>query len=441
MSQATILIVDDDAGIRNLLVKVLRREGYRADAAASAQAALDMLHAQVYDLMISDIRMPEIDGLALAAQVRQLDKQMPIILLTAFATVESAIAALRMGVHDYIMKPFDNHEVLAVIQKLLAITADDQSLPTTATGMGGYTVTQNAKMQQVIDMVQRVAASNASVLLYGETGTGKELAARGIHEASSRAAKPFVKVNCAALPGNLLEAELFGYERGAYTGAINSKPGRFEIADGGTILLDEIGELPVPLQSKLLRVLQERSFERLGGVKNISVDVRVIAATNRNLEQMVAQESFRQDLYYRLHVIAIELPPLRERPEDILALAQEFLAELQGDSRRVRTIAPAAAQLLQDYAWPGNIRELHNVIERGIVIAPGDTLEARDLPERFQRRPLAANQDRLSEAVDGAERDALIRALQATEGNRSMAAQLLGISRRSLHRKIARYGL
>ncbi len=459
MSKLEILVVDDDEGVRELLLKILTREGYRAEAAASGAEALGQLQKNVYDIMLSDIRMPEMDGLALVSQVRQIDSQMPIILMTAFATVDSAIAALRIGVQDYIMKPFDNREVLAAVKKALTTTddppvlsgagsrskiraAEESTSGASATApVSGYITAASSKMRPVIEMVQRVAASTASILLCGETGTGKELAARGIHDASPRAAKPFVKVNCAALPENLLEAELFGYERGAYTGAVSSKPGRFEIAHGGSILLDEVGELPLPLQGKLLRVLQEKSFERLGGVKSIVVDVRVIAATNRDLEQMVAAGTFRQDLFYRLNVIAIELPPLRERPEDIIPLAYEFLLSLQGDHPRVHKLSMETEQALQGYPWPGNIRELHNLIERGVVISLGDTIHLKDLPDKFHQPPDLASINNLDCVVDGAEQAAIVRALEQTGGNRSQAAEILGISRRSLHRKLSRYSL
>jgi two-component system NtrC family response regulator/two-component system response regulator AtoC len=435
------LIVDDDEGIRQLLIKLLTREGYRAEAAATAPEALRLLQANVYDIMISDIRMPEMDGLALVTHVRQIDTQLPIILMTAFATVDTAITALRVGVQDYIMKPFDNHEILGAVKKALLVADPLPASLQAPPAAGGYLSTANAKMQQIVDMVGRVAKSNASVLLSGETGTGKELAARALHDASPRADKPFVKVNCAALPENLLEAELFGYERGAFTGAVSRKPGRFEIADEGSILLDEIGEIPLALQGKLLRVLQEKSFERLGGVKSTSVDVRVIAATNRDLEQMVVAGTFREDLFYRLNVIAIKLPPLRERREDILPLTYEFLRTLQGARPRIAGLSTEVEQALQRHDWPGNIRELHNVIERGVVVSDGEIIQMQDLPEKFHCPGPAVPEENLDSVVDGAEREAILRALEQTGGNRSLAAELLGISRRSLHRKLSRYGL
>jgi len=443
-----ILIVDDEQNVRQLLSKVLKKQGYETYTACDGQEGLAFIQQTVVDIIISDIRMPNMDGIEFLHKVKEVDPGIGFILITAFATTETAIDALKCGAQDYVTKPFDINDIITAVRKLDVLPAGGYVEPVDAEGI--KTVSKSPKMQQVHELAKRVAPADSTVLIMGETGTGKEVISTAIHNWSNRKDKPLIKVNCGAIPDNLLESELFGYEKGAFTGAVSAKPGRFEIADGGTIFLDEIGDISPSLQVKLLRVLQERTFERLGGISSISVDVRVIAATNKNLKEEVAAGNFREDLYYRLNVVPIQLPPLRERVEDIGDLIRYFLqksAAISGTGK-AKTMSAAAMEKLIRYDWPGNIRELENIIERCVVITPGEVIDVDSLPlEVVNAEPGSGAQDSellqtensLNAAIDHKEREVIVRALEEHGGNKTKTALALGISRRSLHRKIQKY--
>jgi DNA-binding NtrC family response regulator len=385
--------------------------------------------------------MPGMSGLELLSEIKEIDSSINVILITAFATIETAIEALKVGARDYIIKPFKLEDIMLSVNNVIGnIEKSDDDNSTE-----NYFSSKSPKMLKVLDLIKQVADTKTTIMIYGETGTGKELASKAIHSLSGRKNKSFIKVNCAAIPETLLESELFGYEKGAFTGATISKPGRFELADGGTIFLDEIGDITPLMQVKLLRVMQEREFERLGGTKTIKVDVRIIAATNKDLKEMVKRESFREDLYYRLNVVPLELPPLRERKEDILSLVEYFLAKsssISGKSKK--EISQDAIEKLMDYNWPGNIRELENIIERCVVITHGEVIDLEDIPEyiiNYKQNKEEELQHKLNSAVDTAEREIIIKILKECGGNRTKASEVLGISRRSLHRKIIKYNI
>ncbi len=446
MRRYSILIVDDENNVTKLLDKFLKKEGYSTLTASCGEEALDVINSHQVDIVITDIKMPRISGIELLSRIREIDSSIKVILITAFATVETAVEALKMGAVDYITKPFDLNEVLLSIEKIVGSLDDTiENLKEQNSSIENYFLSKSIKMQNAIEIMKQVSNSKATIMIYGETGTGKELAAQVIHNLSDRKDKPFIKVNCAAIPENLLESELFGYEKGAFTGANNSKPGRFELADGGTIFLDEIGDITPLMQVKLLRVIQEKEFERLGGIRTIKVDVRIVAATNRNLEELVKYGTFRQDLFYRLNVVPITLPALRERKEDISQLVQYFLKKSSIISNRnVKEVSDEAFKLLSRYNWPGNIRELENVIERCVVIINSNVINAEALPEyiiNFNESALDKDIGDLNKAVDSAEKTMIIKALKECGGNRTKTSELLGISRRSLHRKIIKYSI
>lgn len=448
MAQAlSLLVVDDEYNLRNLLERFLKKSGYIVFTAENGSMAMEMIERYHVDIVISDIRMPDMNGLELLKSIKQIDDSIQFIMITAYATVETAVEAMKSGAADYIMKPFDLNEIMESIQHIgLSIDQAPDLEPQISYTPHEFLQSKSPSMQKVTELVRKVADSNASVLLFGETGTGKELAAKAIHELGSRKYMPLIKVNCAALPETLLESELFGYEKGAFTGAAIQKPGRFELADGGTLFLDEIGEMPAVVQVKLLRVLQEREFERLGGTKSIHVDVRIIAATNRDLERMVQEGHFREDLYYRLNVIPIRIPPLRERKEDIANLLNHFLAKSSGISGKPKKMfTQAAIEKLLQWNWPGNIREIENIVERCIVVSGSEWIDTTDLPEylRLQHNSVinfSCNETgTLDDAVDYAEKEIIMKALSDSDGNRTKASAMLGISRRSLHRKLQKY--
>ncbi|WML36062.1 sigma-54 dependent transcriptional regulator [Clostridium sp. OS1-26] len=441
MRKNCILIVDDEKNVTKLLDKVFKKEGYVTHTASSGKEALDILNEHYVDVVVTDIKMPGMNGIELLSEIKKIDSSINVILITAFATVETAIEALKMGAKDYIVKPFKLEDVLLSVNNVVGSNEksdDDNSTQ-------DYFTSKSVKMDKVIDLIKQVADSKTTIMIYGETGTGKELAAKAIYSLSDRKDKPFIKVNCAAIPETLLESELFGYEKGAFTGATISKPGRFELADGGTIFLDEIGDITPLMQVKLLRVLQEKEFERLGGTKTIKVDVRIIAATNKDLSEMVKKEKFRQDLYYRLNVVPIKLPPLRERKEDIPLLAEYFLlksSSISGKSKK--DMSQEAVERLMYYNWPGNIRELENVIERCVVIKHGELIGLEDLPEyiiNYKEDKEERVSYKLNSAVDTAERETILKTLKECNGNKTKASEVLGISRRSLHRKIIKYNI
>lgn len=391
---ATILLVEDETDLREVLAAALAREGHEVMVSGDAEEALGLIRKGKIDLLLSDVVLGDLNGVELLREARRTDPLLPVVLMSGYGTIRTAVEAMKLGACDYLPKPFELEELKRVVRQALefrlqqqepVVSPPRQAKPARLASLVG----QGPWKEEIVRLVSRVAPSRATVLLCGESGTGKELVARAIHANSARKSKPFVAVACAALSRDLLESELFGHEKGAFTGAVAQKPGRFELADGGTIFLDEIGDIPLDLQVKLLRVLQEREFERVGGTRSIKVDVRVLAATNHNLGEAVRQARFREDLYYRLRVIEIHLPALRERKEDIPLLATHFLARFNRENgKHIREISPAAMRLLCSYSWPGNVRELENAIEHAVVMAaPGArVLEPEILPIRRKAR-------------------------------------------------------
>jgi nitrogen regulation protein NR(I) len=461
---AHVLIVDDEMNIRRVLAAMLKRDGYEVTAAADGEQALAVLQKTPVDVVVTDLVMPRLGGMDLLRKVSADYPDVPVILITAHGSVDSAVSALKAGAFDYITKPFEQEELRKVIAK--AAKAHDLERQNVHEGAGEGErpplVGASPAMKTIYDMVARVADSPSTVLISGESGTGKELIAKALHRGSARRDKPLIKVNCAAIPKDLVESELFGYEKGAFTGAVGAKPGRFELADGGTLFLDEIGEIPVEIQVKLLRALQESEFERVGGIKTLKVDVRLIAATNRDLKALIADGRFREDLYYRLAVVPIELPPLRDRREDIPLLVQHFIAKYDRRlGKKVEGIEEEALQLLAAYAWPGNIRELENLMERSVLFADGPRIEASALPDALRERggavasPIAAvgplgaiaapsgasMKEIVRQAQAELERELITRALDETAGNVTRAAKRLQISRKSLQVKMKELGL
>ncbi|MBX3126123.1 MAG: sigma-54-dependent Fis family transcriptional regulator [Polyangiaceae bacterium] len=457
-----ILVVDDEPNLRKVLAAQLARDGYDVHTAEDGEQALALLRDHHIDLVITDLRMPRIDGMELLRQAVEIDDTLPVVMITAHGTVDNAVEALKTGAFDFITKPFDQSEVRAIVRKALRTrdlagheaTRQPSGAPQADARYG--IIGMSPGILAIYDVIARVADTPTTVLISGESGTGKELVARALHENSSRRDKPFIKVNCAAIPRDLMESELFGYERGAFTGAVTSKPGRFELASGGTLFLDEIGSIPVEMQVKLLRALQESEFERVGGIKTLRVDVRLVAATNSDLKREIAQGAFREDLYYRLNVVPIRLPSLRERKEDIEPLVTHFLKKFNARLKKsVKSVHPEAAALLARYPWPGNIRELENVMERAILFSDRDVVLAQDLPldVRQDSEPPpgpALSQDTdasdgLKEQVKAAmsrlERHLIVRALEQTGGNVTHAARLLKISRKGLQLKMKELSL
>jgi DNA-binding NtrC family response regulator len=443
---ARILVVDDQDVMRDSLAATLIREGHEVVAAVDGPAAVARLSSTRFDLMISDLRMPRMTGMELLAEAKRLRPEMPVVLMTAFASVNTAVEAMKLGAYDYIQKPFDGDEIKMLVDRTLEhsrLRLENQAYRSmTEIGTPRPLIGGSPAMDQVRSKIELIARSNATVLIRGESGTGKEVVARAIHLASPRREKPMLAVNCAALSENLLESELFGHEKGAFTGADKLRRGRFELADGGTLLLDEISEIAPALQAKLLRVLQESCFERVGSSLTQQVDVRVIATTNRNLESCVAQGDFRQDLFYRLNVVPIEIPPLRNRPDDIVELTRHFLHQSSKREKTVfRHIEPEAIRLLQKYEWPGNVRELQNIIERAMVLEsePGvvraETIEpwlksrgAAPVAEGLAGRPLA-----------DIEKQVILSTLQQFKGHRVRTAGALGIGVRTLGMKLKKW--
>ena len=452
MKKPSILIVDDEKNAREGLARALQRT-YDVQLADHGAKALELVGSQHFDVVLSDVRMPGMDGLTLLQRILARTPQPVVIMLTAFGSIELAVEAMKRGAYDFMTKPINLDRLEMLLQRALRsreVETENRELHEQLNkkfGLESFVGTSLA-MQEVYDTIKQVAPSRATVLITGETGTGKELVAHAIHRLSPRAKSPFVAVHCAALSETLLESELFGHEKGSFTGAAERRRGRFELADGGTLFLDEIGEINPATQVKILRVLGERNFERVGGNETIDTDVRLIAATNRDLEQMVAQGKFRQDLFFRLDVVAIRLPPLRERAGDIPLLIQHYLAEFAAENaKKIESISPDAMDLLTAYSWPGNVRELVTAVERMVVLARGDKLTVRDLPVNIREN--TANTARVSlSAVKGgalsindAERQLIVRALELHKGNVTKAAIELGISRRTLHRKLNEYGL
>ncbi len=454
-----ILVVDDERGMRRVLCAMLEKKGYFVHTAADGLEAVSLLAERPIAVLITDIKMPNMDGMALLDHVLAHHPHIPTIVITAHGTVDNAVVALKKGAFDYITKPFDITEMQVIVEKALHTRElNDRNYHPDPEEIGRYDIIGRSKqMMAVYDVISKVADTPSTVLITGESGTGKELIARALHQHSSRRNKPFIAINCAAIPQNLMESELFGHEKGAFTGAISSRAGRFELAHEGTLFLDEIGEIPVEMQVKMLRALQEGSFERVGGIQTIKVEVRVVAATNQNLQEKIKQGTFREDLFYRLNVVPIHLPPLRERRSDIPLLVQHFIDKFNLRLRKsIEGITPEALNSLQEYQWPGNIRELENVIERCLLFALGAQITLQELPPELLQSgaqggvyipPAIACDMSMSLPElwkiqkERLEREMLRRALDQTQGNVTKAADLLGISRKSMQKKMKDLGL
>ncbi len=445
-----ILVAEDERNLREGIAEAFRDAGHEVVEAEDGEQALEEVRAQLFDLVITDYRMPGIDGLELLRRIRMINDQVAVIMITAYGTVEGAVEAMRLGAYDYIQKPFQLEELELKAERALEhrrlitrlMLADRRELVHRFDNIVG----ESPAMRRIFDVISKVAPSNATVLVLGETGTGKELIAEAIHRNSARKDGPFVKVNCAALPENLLESELFGHERGAFTGADRQRIGRFELANEGTLFLDEIGTMSLATQAKVLRVLQEREFERLGGTRTIRSDVRLIAATNRDLEEAIEAGEFREDLYYRLNVVTIRMPPLRERKEDIIPLATTFLERFARDMKKpMRGFSPAALRLLTRYNWPGNIRELENTIERAVLMADGEIIEPKDIsiggsrPEEQGRLGSVLRLPPEGIPLEEIEKMAILEALRMNDWVQKDAAKFLGISSRVMNYKIQKY--
>jgi two-component system, NtrC family, response regulator AtoC len=456
-----VLIVDDEPNLRKILSAQLTRDGYDVLTAEDGEQGLHLLREHHIDLVITDLKMPKVDGMTLLKRALEIEAELPVVLITAHGTIDTAVEALKRGAFDFVTKPFDKDEVRQIVAKALK-TRELRGADATPAPSGARfgIIGSSHGIAELYAILERVADTPTTVLITGESGTGKELVARALHEHSSRKDKPFIKVNCAAIPKELIESELFGYERGAFTGAVSSKPGRFELANGGTLFLDEIGEIPVEMQVKLLRALQESEFERVGGIKTIRIDVRLVAATNRDLKKLIAGGAFREDLSYRLNVVPIRLPALRERASDIPLLVEHFLGKFNERLKKhVGGTEQEALDLLSSYPWPGNIRELENVVERAVLFCDGPKLRAQDLPPEVRGALTAAQmpvtdadldaalasegglKEHVKVAMSRLERELVGRALSQTNGNVTHAARLLKISRKGLQLKMKELGL
>jgi len=454
---AHILIADDDESVLFALETILHEERYGVTTVPSGREAWDQLRDNAYDIALVDLTLEDLDGLAILQQAHQQHLDVEIILITGHGSIDTAVQAMRMGAYDYLTKPVDGKELLRIIEHALErrnLLRENRSLQERLASLSRYEglIGKSPQMQALYKTLDAVAPTGASVLIVGESGTGKELVARAIHSKSNRAEGPFLAINCAALPANILESELFGHEKGAFTGATRDKLGFFEQADGGTLFLDELAEMPYELQAKLLRVLETQSFRRVGGSREIQVDVRVLAATNANPEEAVRDKKLRDDLYFRLAVLEIETPPLRERPEDIPLMANEFLSRFAGAAnKKLAGFADAAMDILMHHSWPGNVRELRNAIERAVILCQGNTITPSDLPARMLQQA-SRNQPPAKVATEGdavvapigtkvadMEKELILRTLEKLGNNKTRAAQVLGISLKTLHNKLGRY--
>ncbi len=459
MRNETVLVVDDVPDIRTTMSEILKYKGFAVDQATDGQEAIELINTRFYDIVLTDIAMPRKNGMEVLKYIKNNSPDTICIMITGFGSIEGAVEALRMGAFDYLSKPIKPSEVVVIIEKALEVRdlkRENKSLREELQNRYSYDriVGQSESIKKVFKLVDKVAHTDSTVLITGESGTGKELIAHAIHYASGRKTKPFVPINCAAIPEELLESELFGHEKGAFTHAIRTRIGRFELANKGTIFLDEIGEMSPSLQVKLLRVLQERCFERVGGVKTINVDIRVVAATNIDLEEAVNKGTFREDLYYRLNVIPIHLPPLRERKGDIPLLVNHFLKKFSKGTD-VKSIDENALMMLEAYDWPGNVRELENIVERLVILANGPTITIADIPETILRKsghvpipkssepPAILPEDglSLSEAVEQFEKTLILQALERTNGVKNRAAKLLKMNRTTLIEKMKKMKL
>ena len=449
----SILVIDDKESMRGMLAETLSGEGYDVDTAADGKTGINRAKEKKFDVVLTDLKVPEMDGIAVLSQLKEADPDMAVIVMTAFGTIETAVEAMKLGAVDFISKPFDTDRLGVIIKKALEnrrLVAENALLREALDQSLGFSeiIGRSEKMLDVSRLIQKVAQSDTTVLLLGESGTGKELFARAIHNLSPRKNRPFVAINCAAIPSELLENELFGSERGAFTGAVARKMGKFEIAEGGTIFLDEVGDMSPALQAKLLRVLQEKTFERLGGTKLIAVDVRIIAASNVDLKEAIEKKTFREDLYYRLSVFPIKIPPLRERREDIPNLANHFIRKFCLEMKKpVKSLSQDAGNILDRYHWPGNVRELENTVERAIILCEGKKIT----PEHLAIRIPTTAEIRLREGAGlkevsqfaqmEAERGMIVRVLTQTRGNKRKAAEILKIDYTTLFEKIKKYNL
>ena len=453
MEKARILIAEDEKTQRDLLEGFLKKEGFLVEAVANGRQAIEKIERDFFDIAFLDYKMPELDGLQTLREIRKRLPDLPVVMMTAYGTVETAVASMKEGALDYLTKPIDLEELLLIIQKVLersTLIRENKDLKTRL--QERYTfqniIYGSPKMEEVMGLIARVAPSQATVLIRGESGAGKELIANAIHYASTRSEKPFVKMSCSAIPETLLESELFGHEKGAFTGAIQKRIGRFEEADSGTLFLDEIGDLSPSTQVKLLRILQEKEFQRLGSNLNLRTDVRIITATHRNLEEAMRKGLFREDLYYRLNVISILLPPLRERKEDIPLLIDHFLKKYSElNQKKIQDLSKEARILLLRHSYPGNVRELENLIERAVVLCRGEVITTQDLPFHLQEGPsekqweVSGKTKTLPDSLEEIERDLIVKALHQHQGVQTRAAESLGISERVLRYKIKKYGI
>jgi len=456
-----ILVVDDERSMREFLEILLKREGYEVEAAPNGLKAVELFEVRPFDVVLTDLKMPGMTGLELLERVKRLRPQTEVIVFTAYQTIETAIEAMQKGAFHYVSKPFKNEELKLTIRKCVEkkrlvdenVELKREVALSASLAIEGF-VFKSPRMENVFQLVQTVAPTRSSVLILGESGTGKEVIARAVHRLSKRRAAPFIPVDCGAIPENLLESELFGHIKGAFTGALTTKKGMFAVANGGTLFLDEVAEPPVHLQVKLLRVLQERRIKPVGDTNEAAVDVRILAATNRDIDRMVAEGQFREDLYYRLNVITIQVPPLRDRADDVPHIAQHFLTRFGREfGKPVRWIGPDAMRLLRDYPYPGNVRELENIIEHAVTFCSSETLQAADLPERLRERSRAANEPGEAEVrlpqsgfdldhfLADLERRYLLEALDRAQGNKTVAAKALGITFRSMRYKLDKYGI
>jgi len=445
----TILVVDDDNLVNEFITETLQRSGYEVNSASSGPEALTMIKEYEFDLILTDVRMPDMDGITLLKNIKKLTPETVVIVITAFGTVQNAVDAMKKGAYDYVLKPFSPDEIDIVVRRGLEhreLAIENRVLRAQIKDKYSFEniVGQNKHLLEIFDLIETAAQSKATILLTGESGTGKELVAKAIHFNSPRKDQPFIRVNCAALPDNLIESELFGHEKGAFTGAIAQTKGRFEIADGGTLLLDEISEMPYALQAKLLRVLQESEFERVGSGNPVKVDVRIVATSNQNLPEAVKNGNFREDLYYRLNVISIEVPPLRARPDDIPLLVEHFLQKFnEEDMRQIQGIAEKSLNLLMEYSWPGNIRELENLIHRAVVTCKEKVITSKNFPSYLSLGKTSDTSSVLSDPISlyELEKLAILNALERYNGNRTKAAEDLGITTRTLRNKLKEYGM
>ena len=451
--EGKILIVDDDQTMRRSLVNWFESEGHNVYSSASGEEAIKKIKDSSYDIIITELKMPGINGLEVLRYTKRLDSDTEVIIITAYGTVETAVNAMKEGAYDYIVKPFSPEEIDHIVKKIIehqSLIRENIILREQLYERHRFEniIGKSNKMQDIYALIENIAQSNITVLIQGESGTGKEMIARAIHNASLRRDKPFITVSCGAIPETILESELFGHEKGAFTGAIARKEGRFEMADKGTLFMDEIAEMSLKSQVDLLRVLQEREFRRVGGTEVIKVDVRIIAATNKDLDKEVERGRFREDLYYRLHVVPINLPPLRERHEDIPLLVRHFLEKYNTQyNRKIKEVSPSTFNILLQYDWPGNVRQLEHVIEHTILMTKGEIIQARNLPEKLQRKSKIKTDDTVLEGenlnfkenVEKFKKQSIIKALQSAQGVKKEAARILGISPRNLSYFIRKY--